>query len=498
MNRMLFILLCFLGSLQSLYGASTSLRIMMFNDVNEPSPVNGWGGLAEMSTLLTMKRQWTAHHLTTVNGDFIGGSFSGNIFQGKEMVDIFNALPVDMVVFGNHEFDRGPEVTAKRIADSTFSWLGTNVVDDKRVPFGGSKATVIYDFDGIKFGFFGLCLPETKQLSNPGQEVVFLPVIETAKGAVKSLKGQGADVIIALTHQTLAEDIRLVSQVPGIRLVLGGHDHFLVNREAEGVLILKAGSNARYLTIADLSVSKEPSASGESKIHFLAKIESFPNVGISPDPKILKIIDAYHAQLQEKFKEKIATLAVPLDSRAAIIRSKESAIGNFFTDAMRAFFRADAALLNAGTIRGDRTYAAGAAWTLGDLSKELPFPDKVYLIELSGKGLQAALEEGLSQQGAGGFPQISGITLAWSHNQPKGQKILTIKVAGNPIEPSKMYKVVVTSFLWNGGDNYAALAKGKKLSSEDEEAGLIEVVLKKIQGDQGMINAAIESRNKED
>ena len=38
-------------------------------------------------------------------------------------------------------------------------------------------------------------------------------------------QAQGAEVVLALTHMRLPNDLRLASGVPGLDAVLGGHDH---------------------------------------------------------------------------------------------------------------------------------------------------------------------------------------------------------------------------------------------------------------------------------
>jgi hypothetical protein len=104
-----------------------TLTFLTVNDVYEITPVRGRGGLAELLTLLKAERATASYHLTTVNGDFLSPSLMSALLQGAQMIDLFNALGVDVVVFGNHEFDFGAEVTRQRIAASQFPWLGTNV-----------------------------------------------------------------------------------------------------------------------------------------------------------------------------------------------------------------------------------------------------------------------------------------------------------------------------------------------------------------------------------
>ena len=75
---------------------------------------------------------------------------------------------------------------------------------------------------GFKVGFFGLVTPETEILSSPGSEIAFAPVIETARRAVEDLKAQGAELIVALTHQFISDDRHLAADVEGHRPHPGG------------------------------------------------------------------------------------------------------------------------------------------------------------------------------------------------------------------------------------------------------------------------------------
>ena len=85
------------------------------------------------------------------------------------MVALFNTLGVDAVVFGNHEFDFGPEVTQQRMAEARFIWLGANVLGPDGKPFGGALAAVTPQVGELTIGLFGgLLTPETAQLSSPG------------------------------------------------------------------------------------------------------------------------------------------------------------------------------------------------------------------------------------------------------------------------------------------------------------------------------------------
>ena len=210
---------------RSAFGQTATLTLLTVNDVYEITPVQGKGGLAELMTLLRAERATASQHLTTVSGDFLSPSLMSAMFKGAQMVALFNALGVDVVVFGNHEFDLGPEVTQQRMAESRFVWLGTNVLGADGKPFGGALATMTRQVGELTVGLFGLLTPDTAHLSSPGHTVTLAPVLPTAQAAVETLRKAGADVILALTHLTIAEDRALAQQVPGISVILGGHEH---------------------------------------------------------------------------------------------------------------------------------------------------------------------------------------------------------------------------------------------------------------------------------
>ena len=171
-----FYIALFLNFLRIPIGAeakTATLTILSFNDVCRISPdADGMGGYAGMYTLLEQERKKANHHITTVNGDFLFPSILSSFDKGVHRIELMNALRVDLVVLGNHEFDFGPEVVKERMAESTFQWLASNAFDTECKYFTGPKQTAIVDVDGVKVGFFGLITVETPLLSSTNREGV--------------------------------------------------------------------------------------------------------------------------------------------------------------------------------------------------------------------------------------------------------------------------------------------------------------------------------------
>ncbi|MHA1151194.1 MAG: bifunctional metallophosphatase/5'-nucleotidase [Alphaproteobacteria bacterium] len=442
----------------------TKITFLHVNDVYEISAKRGQGGLAELMTLLRQERAAAEISITTLGGDLISPSVMSGLTKGVQMIELMNAIGMDVAVPGNHEFDFGPAIAEQRIGESRFPWLGTNVLGGDGKPAVGMTDLHTVQAGDFTVGFFGLLAPETDVLSSPGSAVSFAPVKSTAAAAVKKLQEMGAEIIVALTHLDFATDVALAREVRGIHLILGGHDHEPMTWYEGSVPLLKAGYDAHYLGVVDLSVEWVESR-GKKKLQVIPAWRLLSTAGVAPDPEIKTIVDGHNAKLDAELNVAVGTTKVMLDSRRASVRSAETNFGNLIADAMRAAVGAEVAITNGGGIRGDRTYEAGAMLTRKDVLTELPFGNVTVLIELSGADLLAALENGVSEveNKAGRFPQVSGLSFVYDSAAPKGSRITEIAVGGKLLEPGRLYTVATNDFMQRGGDGYAALKKGKAL-----------------------------------
>jgi 2',3'-cyclic-nucleotide 2'-phosphodiesterase (5'-nucleotidase family) len=135
------------------------LTLLQINDVYSTVPINDVGGLARVATL---KQRLSADKhpvLMLLAGDFLSPSVASSIFKGEQMVATLNAAGLDYATFGNHEFDFGIDVLKQRMAESTFTWVVSNVVDAKTGgAIGKAKPYVVRDIGGLKVGIIGLCI----------------------------------------------------------------------------------------------------------------------------------------------------------------------------------------------------------------------------------------------------------------------------------------------------------------------------------------------------
>ncbi|MGH7267582.1 MAG: bifunctional metallophosphatase/5'-nucleotidase [Candidatus Rokuibacteriota bacterium] len=483
-------------------GAQTAtVTFLHLNDVYELSPKQGRGGFAPLMTLLERERAAAPDAITTLGGDLIGSSMMSGITKGTQMIELMNAIRLDIAVVGNHEFDFGTEILKQRVAESKFPWLGTNVLAPDGKIFSGLVPTLLRKAGDLTIGFFGILTPDTTHLSNTGPDVKFAPVLDTARAAVKQLRDQGADAVVALTHLTIAGDRELARQVKGIDVILGGHDHDPMTVYEGGTFIFKVGADAHYLGVAQIEIEKTPGPRGP-QVPQVPQVKVWPRewrvvstAGVAPHPGIAAIVKQHEDKLDESLKVAVGTTAVELDSRRATVRLKESAIGNLIADAIREATKADAALTNGGGIRGDRTYAAGATLTRKDILTELPFGNLAVLLEISGADLLAALEEGVSlvEDVAGRFPHVSGIRFGFDPKRPRGRRVLQVTINGKPLDPTATYRLATNEYMMAGGDGYASLKKGRPIIDASGGALMAQVVMDYIAA-KGTVSPAVEGR----
>jgi 5'-nucleotidase/UDP-sugar diphosphatase len=463
------------------------------NDIYQHAPQGGRGGLAGLQTLIARVRAAaTGPVIFTFGGDLFSPSLASSITKGRHMVALFNELAPAAAVLGNHEFDFGPEVAAANIAASTFPWLGANVLGADGRPFGGCVATHMHESPGgLRVGFVGVLTPATAVLSNPAG-ITFTPPEAALRSGAASLRAAGAHLVVALTHLNIEDDRGVATDILGIDLILGAHDHDPMSIMESGPLILKAGQDAHWLAAIELELDRGGARTRVTSLGW----RFIPNMNVPPEPRLDAAIRAIEAQLDQALARTLARLAAPLDSRTTVVRMREAAIGNLMADALRAHFNADAALINGGALRGNREYPIGHDFTRRDLLSEMPFGNTVVLLELTGVELQGVLEHGLSsvETASGRFPQISGITLTFDPDDPAGSRLREVTIGGAPLDPARRYRLATVDFLARGGDGYAGLRAARTIVDAAGGPLIVNVIAESIERT-GAVSARVEGRS---
>jgi 5'-nucleotidase len=430
------------------------VTLLQVNDVYQFAPVDGGtrGGLARVSTLRKQIINESPHALFLLAGDTISPSIESNTYQGKQMIDAWNASGLDYATFGNHEFDFGPDVLRERMRESHFKWLAANVIDKKSGKlFADTPEFVIREFGGVKVGLFGIVLQETLQTSRPGPDVDILDPCATAARVMPKIRAAGAQAIVALTHLSMNDDKQL-ARCSGVDVIIGGHEHTLLESMSGHAPIFKMTSDARELGRIDLNISKST-----------GKVESIdwqviPVTDQVKDDAAFAALDREYGSLLKSLEQPVGRTDVELDVKSANVRTRETNMADFVADAFRKATGADVALVNGGSIRADTIIKPGIL-TKRDVLSILPFGNHVVKLQLTGAVIRAALEHGVAtiteEAQPGRFPQVSGLRFAFDARRPAGSRLTSVTVNGKPLDDRESYTLATTTYLAvEKGDGY--------------------------------------------
>lgn len=320
------------------------------------------GGFARLATAVKQVREEkdAAGESTVLvsAGDHIGGTIFGWLTAAGYAAEIklMQQIGYDLIILGNHEFDYGTEMLARYYKSAGYpgagaqtTLLSSNVISPEGHPLNdvGLQRTLIKELDnGLRVGFFGLLGNDASNETPFFEPLKHLDAFETARECVDELQAQGADVIVAVTHSGIREDRELAGRVPGIHVIVGGHDHYgtEVPETVADTVIVQADSFVRYLGMLELAYSPATETvrvrNDDTGSPYLIPVTD----SIPPHPDIDREVSNYTAELNNLVNkytggrysgimDTVAYSDFPLF--AARTEMREMELGNFLTDAMR-------------------------------------------------------------------------------------------------------------------------------------------------------------------
>ncbi|OJJ18504.1 hypothetical protein BKI52_23100 [marine bacterium AO1-C] len=441
--------------------ATTEFIILQLNDVYEIAPIQGgkYGGMARVANLRQQLLKETPHVITTLSGDFLNPSVLGTIkyngqrIKGAQMVAAMNAAGIDYVCFGNHEFDLSEEDLLKRINESKFQWISTNIEykkDGKTQPFfkktGNNKEefprSVVLKIpnengqDTVKVGLLGLALNIDNDI------VAFRKVKEAAQVELAYLKDK-IDFAIPMTHLLIKDDKQLAKDIPQFPLMMGGHDHTNMKHVVGNTVITKADANAKTAYIHRISFDHVT-----QKVTVKSELKEI-NASIGEEPKTAEVVKTWLDHANQGFntlgfnvKEQLMDLkGASLDARESKIREEPTNLGKDICEAMLATIpEAKAALLNSGSVRLDDQLHGQV--TVYDVLRTLPYGGDIFEVKLKGSLLKKILTTGAGNKGSGGYLQTTGV------NYDEASK--TWKIGKDTIADDQDYIVAMANYLLSG------------------------------------------------
>ncbi|RDJ08884.1 5'-nucleotidase C-terminal domain-containing protein [Rhizobium grahamii] len=433
-----------------------------------------FGGAARLKTAIDQRRDaLNGKNVLLLNaGDNFQGSLFYTTYKGAAEAEVLNDMKFDVMTVGNHEFDDSEDGLATFLDKVKFPVISANVLAGDGSKLGDRiKPSLVLEVGGQKIGIVGAVTNDTEELSSPGPKVMIADDVQTITAAVEDLKKQGVNKIIALTHVGYPRDLAAIAKIPDVDIVVGGHSHSLLSNtdpKAEGpyptlvdnpggykVPVVQAASYSKYLgdlvvTFDDNGVVKD--AKGDPIL-----IDS----SFTPDPTLTARIAELAKPIEELRKKVIGSSEAPIQGDRTVCRVEECSMGNLVADAMLDRGKNQGmtiAIQNGGGLRA--SIDAGDV-TQGEVITVLPFQNTLATFQLTGADIRKALENGLGkiEEGAGRFPQVSGLKYTFDKTKPAGSRLVSVEVKDGDafvaLDDAKTYGVVTNNFMRAGGDGYS-------------------------------------------
>ena len=428
-------------------------------------------------------------------GDMFQGTLESNLSEGAAVVAAYNALKYDAAAVGNHEFDFGPAGPAAvasaaddargalkaRAAEAKFPILMANVVEESTgapPAWPNMPPSVVLDVMGVKVGVIGVTTENTAKTTIAANFVGLkvTPLKDAVAREAEALRGQGAEVIVALAHAggtcrsfddpadlrscTMSDELfALADTLPRgtIDVLVGGHTNTGLAHLVNGIAVVEAFNYGKAFGRVDVTfdpktrklVSATPLPPKEmclSNTQGKCKATRYEGSDdpVKADPAIEAVL-LPSRQATEKLEAE--PLGVTVEQFLWRANVEESALGNFMTDQMRkARPDADVAISNGGALRADLPLGP---MTYGHLYRAFPFDNTFATGTMSAADLAQILAKNLT--GPGPILTMSGLRAQASCSGPTLEVTLT-REDGSPIVGSTMLRVVTSDFLSTGGD----------------------------------------------
>ncbi len=453
------------------------------------------GGAAARAALIGRERSRPGEVMLLDAGDVFEGTPFFNYFGGVPDYRSMSAMRYDVGTLGNHDLALGPRGWLHARPDARFDILCANLfgaaestwakngaavprgardgarwVGGEKVPGQAPLRYLAQPYvlrttrSGVRVAIFGLMTKEFSGIApvRDNRGVAVGDPIKAARLLVPELRRQ-ADLVVALTHMGVDADSVLVSRVPGIDVVIGGHSHTPLQRPIRvfnglnkngwnGAVIAQAGSRGQYVGRTVIYFD------GRSPVRFSGSL-----LPVRPasgrDAAVAALLAPYADSIETAMSRPVFQNPARVPSSGT--RDGETALGDFVADVIASAGEADVGLINSGGIRA--AIPAGEV-TVGDIWTTLPFDNRIVVVTMPGWQLRELLAFAAGRLGKGGFLQVSGVKFVIAR-----RSAAYVRVGDEIIDSNREYRVATVDYLYYGGDGYTIFQK----AGPAEETGIL-------------------------
>jgi len=341
------------------------------------------------------------------------------------------------------EFTYGIDRVKEIVDELPFAFLGGNIFDAEwEEP--AFEATKMFERGGVKVAVIGQAFPYLP-VANPRwlfPNLSFGIREDQVQKNVDAARGEGAELVVLLSHNGFDVDRKMAGRVKGIDVILTGHTHDALPEPVivGKTLVIASGSHGKFLSRVDLDVRD-----GAVKGYKYKLIPIFSDV-ISPDKPTAELVDKVRAP----FEKELNTVLGKTDSLLYRRGNFNGTFDDLICDALIEEREADIAM--SPGFRWGTTVLPGQDITveLVHNATSMTYP-AAYRSEMSGKMIHDILEDVADnlfnpdpyyQQG-GDMVRVGGLGYKIDVKKPIGSRItdMTLLKSGEKIDPAKTYVV---------------------------------------------------------
>ncbi len=402
------------------------------------------GGMDRVATVVKAIRADRPDAILLDGGDTWHGSMTSYLTEGQDVVNVMNKLGVEAMT-SHWEWTFGQDRVRDIVADLPFPFLGQNIYDNEwNEPSEEFEPYTWFERGGVKIAVIGQAFPYMP-IANPGwkfPEFSFGIRESRMQEMVNEVRGQGADLVVVLSHNGFDVDRQMASRVTGIDIVLTGHTHDALPEPVivGETLLIASGSHGKFVTRLDLDVRDGQMMGFRHKL-----IPIFADV-ITPDAEMAALIEEERAPFKDQLEEVIGHTDSLLYRRGNFNGTWDDLICEAMIE------ERDAEIAMSPGVRWGASLLPGDAITREDIHNVTSMTyGQCYRTEMTGDFLKVVLEDVADnifnpdpyfQQG-GDMVRIGGLGYHVDVSAPVNERIsnMTLLSTGEAIDPARNYVV---------------------------------------------------------
>ena len=443
------------------------------------------GGYARIATFFKQFRKKQAHTFIIDTGDMFQGSDLSVETTGEAFIPILNSLNYDLYLPGNWEVIYGKKrmqqllgkLSAPKVCANMYHHLGEGKRGELIFP-----PYYIWVVNGLKIGFLGYTdhLVPLRQSPVYSKGILYTEPHENLAHYLEVLKDQEAcAAVVIIGHLGLSQQIALANHpaCKGVDYILGGDTHERVRKPIQGTYakIVEPGAFGSFVGQLDFTFENGKLVKDHYQLHEIKE-------SIKPDKAMHQLITEREAAYATKMHEVMGYSTIPLYRYFVV----ENTIDTMILNALHwKFPEIDIVLSNGFRFCPPRTtpdQTGNIPITHSYIYDMLPVDSTVRTGKVTGEQLRNWLEKELNNVFAqdagkrfgGWVVKFKGMQVKFYAFKPEGQRVESIMVKGQPIDPSATYTILACE---REGDPEDMLCRMKKVKEAKNTNSTLHQVL---------------------